>query len=250
MPTPLLTQNNRGKQPCGNPPTNPPTDTAKQNRSAMKVASNEKGSIWIGGIDKQGTTTQSVSLQSVDGEHQLSLDIDGPREGCTTSTSPGRFTVECGSNMKEAEESCAIEAKNGNISITASNGKIRLQATDIELCTVGEGGRKGNITLNSGENIIINAEKKFTVSASSYIKLCSAGDFECAANSVLSMYGSLFINITDSVRGKPAKNGSGQRELAKNGLPSASPSDVASLDRGAAAAQYAPGTSNVIAGGY
>ena len=45
--------------------------------------------------------------------------------------------------------------------------------------------------------------------------MASSGDFECAANSVMSIYGSLFNAITDAVKKKPAKNG-GQQELEKN----------------------------------
>ena len=108
-----------------------------------------------------------------------------------------------------------LEAKNGNIIIKASNGKIRMEATDIEMVTTGDGGGKGNIKINSGNDIIIHAEKKYLVTSGSYIKMASSGDFECAANSVMSIYGSLFNAITDAVKKKPAKNG-GQQELEKN----------------------------------
>ena len=120
-----------------------------------------------------------------------------------------------------------------------------MEATDIEMVTTGDGGGKGNIKINSGNDIIIHAEKKYLVTSGSYIKMASSGDFECAANSVMSIYGSLFNAITDSVTGKPAKNGSGQKERAKNNLPSASADTVASLDRGAPAAQYVPGTNQL-----
>ena len=49
---------------------------------------------------------------------------------------PGNFQVECGSANTE-EQDTMINAKNGNIDIIATNGKIRLQATDIELIAVG-----------------------------------------------------------------------------------------------------------------
>ena len=209
--TPIVQVNDRLRR---NPPTSPPTDTAKQNFTAQQYGNN-KGHIAFGKIHKQGDVTQGVSLNTPDGEHQLSLDIDGPREGWTCSTSPGNFQVECGSANKEEVDSLVLEAKNGNIIIKASNGKIRMEATDIEMVTTGDGGGKGNININSGNDIIIHAEKKYLVTSGSYIKIASSGDFECAANSVLSMYGSLFNAITDAVKKKPAKNG-GQKELEKN----------------------------------
>ena len=209
--TPIVQVNDRLRR---NPPTSPPTDTAKQNFSAQQYG-NSKGHLAFGKIHKQGDVTQGVSLNTPDGEHQLSLDIDGPRQGWTCSTSPGNFQVECGSANQEEVDSLVLEAKNGNIIIKASNGKIRMEATDIEMVTTGDGGGKGNIKINSGNDIIIHAEKKYLLTSGSYIKIASSGDFECAANSVMSIYGSLFNAITDAVKKKPAKNG-GQQELEKN----------------------------------
>ena len=209
--TPIVQVNDRLRR---DPPTSPLTDTAKQNFVAQQYG-NSKGHIAFGKIHKQGDVTQGVSLNVPDGEHQLSLDIDGPREGWTCSTSPGNFQVECGSANQEEVDSLVLEAKNGNIIIKASNGKIRMEATDIEMVTTGDGGGKGNIKINSGNDIIIHAEKKYLVTSGSYIKIASSGDFECAANSVMSIYGSLFNAITDAVKKKPAKNG-GQQELEKN----------------------------------
>jgi hypothetical protein len=74
--------------------------------------------------------------------------------------------------------------------------------------------------------------------------MCSAGDFETAANGVLSTYASLISNITDAVFGKPSKFG-GQRERQQNSLESASPATVASLDRGEPSQQYKPGTNEL-----
>jgi len=240
MSTPTTQVNTRG----GKGTTNPPTDTAKQNYTAQTIGKNEKGSVWIGPIHKQGDVTSAVVLRNEqDRTHQLCLDIDGERPGSTTSTSPGKLQMTCGDNMKEAEDSCLIEARNGNIIIKASNGKIRMEATDIEMVTTGEGETKGNVKITSSENIILNC-KKLQTNSSVYTKLCSAGDFETAANGVLSTYASLINSITDAVFGKPSKFG-GQKERQKNNLPSASDETVASLDRGAPSQKYVDGTNQL-----
>ena len=240
MSTPTTQVNTRG----GKGTTNPPTDTAKQNYTAQTIGKNEKGSVWIGPIHKQGDVTSAVVLRNEqDRTHQLCLDIDGERPGSTTSTSPGKLQLTCGDNMKEAEDSCLIEARNGNIIIKASNGKIRMEATDIEMVTTGEGETKGNVKITSSENIILNC-KKLQTNSSVYTKLSSAGDFETAANGVMSIYGSLFNAITDAVFGKPSKFG-GQKERQKNNLPSASDETVASLDRGAPSQKYVDGTNQL-----
>ena len=246
----VVKQNIRGKTKDGKQ-TSPPTDTAQQNYTSQTIGKNEKGSVWIGAIHKQGDNTSAVALRNEqDGEHQLCLDIGPDRRSTTTSTSPGKFQVDCGKYPwiedraeKEAMESCLIHAHNGNIVIKASNGKIRMEATDIEMCTTGAGSTKGNININASENIIIKC-KKLQTTSSVLTKMCSAGDFEQAANGVLSTYASLISSITDAVFGKPSKFG-GQLERQKNSLPSASEETVASLDRGAPTQQYVEGTNQL-----
>ena len=66
---------------AGRAPDDNPTDTAKQNYTEVGW-SNDKGSIRLGHVHKQGDVTAGVILQTPDAEHQLSLDIDGPRKGC------------------------------------------------------------------------------------------------------------------------------------------------------------------------
>jgi len=182
--------------------------SAKQNYTALKYGNNQ-GNIAFGQIHKQGDVTSSVMLETPDGEHQLSLDLDGERKGYTVSTSPGNFQVECGSAKEEAEDSMLLNAKNGNIVITATNGKIRLQGTDIELVAVGAGGAKGNIKMNATESIITES-KKFLVTAKSLYRIASPQTGEVVANGVLKLYGSIIRGVTDAVAVKDSKVG-GQR---------------------------------------
>ena len=211
----------------------PPTATAEKNYTSQTIGKNEKGSVWIGAISKDGATTSAVSMKNEqDGYHQLTLDI-GPDKlrSSTTSTSPGRLTLKCGMypwitgpdadkvrKEKEALDSCMIHAENGNIDIIASNGNIRMEATDIELVTKGEGEERGHLKLTIEETINVEC-KKLVTSSKVLTKLCSSGDFEEAASGVYSTFASLINNVTDAVQCKPSKFG-GQRERQKNSLPS------------------------------
>ena len=177
--------------------------SAKQNYTAIKYGNNQ-GSIAFGQIHKQGDVTSSVMLETPDGEHQLSLDLDGQRTGWTCSTSPGNFQVECGSANKEAEDSMVLNAKNGNIIIMSTNGKIRLQGTDIELVAVGEGGAKGNIKMNATESIVTES-KKFLVTAKSFYRIASPQTGEVVANGVLKLYSSIIRGVSDAVAVKDSK---------------------------------------------
>mgnify|MGYP001175701613 CR=1 FL=1 len=190
-----------------------PTEQAKQNYTEIGLG-NDKGSIKMGHVHKQGDVTSGIGLYTPDGEHQLSLDVDGKRKGWTIATGPGAFAVECGSKMKEEQNSVMVTAVNGDISIVATNGKIRLQGTDIELNAVGEGQAKGNIKLDATESIITNS-KKFLVSAKSLYKIASSQQAQIVANGALELYGNVIKGVTSAVQQKDVKT-SGFRKIFKS----------------------------------
>ena len=170
---------------------------------------NDHGSMHFGRIDRNGTVTAGVVLQAWDGRHQLSLDNDGERKGCTSSTSLANFQVRCGVDktlVTEAQDTLNLNAENGNILITANNGKIRLQGTDIELVAVGEGGAKGNIRMDATETVSINS-KKFLASASVFYRISSVGFAEISACCPLTIYGMMIQGVTASVAIKDSKVG-------------------------------------------
>ena len=156
-------------------------------------------------------------LQTPDAEHSFFMDMDGPRKGWTTSIGPGNFNVECGSANDEAQDSLILNAKNGNILITATNGKIRLQGTDIELVAIGDDDSKGSIKMEATENIITNS-KKLMMTAKQYYRIASPGIGEVIANSVLQMYGSVFRGVSDGCVFKNSKVGGQAYIIAQTAL--------------------------------
>ena len=81
-----------------------PTITAKQNYTAVKYG-NDKGSIKFGHIHKKGDVTAGVMLDTPDGRHQFSLDVDGQRKGWTSSTAAlrqGTWSLGAGSLRVES----------------------------------------------------------------------------------------------------------------------------------------------------
>ena len=191
-------------------------DGAKENYTEYEIK-NDKGSISLGSIDKNAGVTAGVSLNTPDGEHCFKLEIDGPRKGWTTSTGPGNFIVECGSAQEEAEDTIMINAKHGNINIVATDGKIRLQGTDIELVAVGSGDDKGNIKMEATESIITNS-KKLMLSAKAYYRIATPGIGEVVANAVLQMYGSVFRGVSDGCVFKNSKVGGQAYIVAQTAL--------------------------------
>ena len=185
-----------------------PNDTAKINYTETGYG-NDHGSIRFGHLDDKAEVTAGVQLSGKDGRHQLTLDNDGIRKGSTTSTSLANFSLRCGVDknlVTEAQDTLALEAENGNIIITASNGKIRLQGSDIEIIAVGEGGSKGNIRIDATETIQMNSKKQFFNSVIMF-RISTIGIGEISANTVLTMYGSMIRGVTDAVYHKDSKVG-------------------------------------------
>ena len=170
----------------------------KKTYTANCIGSNDHGSVTLGHLHKPGDVIADVLIQASDGRHSIVLDKDGPRKACTQITAPGRISIMSGEDREEAEDTLMIFAKNGNIDIIARNGKIRMQATDIHLIATGEGGSKGNITMDASENIKMES-KKVLITAKTFMKLASPGNIEMAANSGMKIYASIIREITDAV---------------------------------------------------
>lgn len=188
-------------------------NTAKQNYTAVRYG-NDHGSINFGHIHKQGDVTADVMIQASDSRQSIILDKDGPRKGCTQITSPGRISIESGTDKEESEDTLFIHSWNGNIVINASNGKLRLQGTDVEIIAVGEGGSKGNVRIKASESIELDSNKILINAKSSY-KLASSGSAEIAANGGMSIYASIIRGVTDAVANRDSKCG-GQVIQRKN----------------------------------
>ena len=104
---------------------------------------------------------------------------------------------------------------NGDIIITAHNGKIRMVGTDIELVAIGEGGSKGHIKCSATETFTVHKTKKIILDSKSLTKITTGGIMWMAANSCMKIYSSIIRGVTDAVAIKEAKNG-GQRFCKEN----------------------------------
>ena len=185
------------------------SSTAKKNYTEVGLG-NDLGHIKFGHINQKGDVTMGVCVGvgregSDDSRHQLSFELDGKRKGFTTLTTPTQFRVECGRNCKEEENALNITAQNGDISIAALNGKIRLSATCIEINATGEGSSKGLVKVDATESVKVST-KKLLVNTSTIYKFVSTGTGEIVANTALKMYASIVKGVTDAVKVKDSKN--------------------------------------------
>ena len=179
--------------------------TAHSNYTAQRIG-NDHGNIKFGHIHKDAGTTSGVLLETSDSLHHITLDKAGERKGHTISVSPGDTVIEAGEKNTVDQTTIFINAVNGDICLVASNGKIRMQADDIEMIANGGGGNKGNIRLRAVENIETKS-KKLLMDASNFYKLVTPGYAELCANSGMIIYSSLIRGVTDAVALKDSKVG-------------------------------------------
>ena len=177
--------------------------TSKSNYTAVQYG-NDHGQVSFGKVHKDGGTTSACMIQGKDGRHQFSMDEDGERPGWTTLTSPGAIQFKCGMDLKEEQEGIFFNAENGDIDIIATNGKIRMQANDIELVSIGGGTDSGHIKMTASESITMDA-KKINATAKNLLRLSSPAICELIANGRLKFISSVITTATDGCKLKDSK---------------------------------------------
>ena len=156
------------------------------------------GMIQFGSLSPDGDVTSSVELKGLDGRHFLSLDEDGVREGWTVMNSPGATMIHTGEDLAAVEEGSdppegicekeafVILAKNGDIQLKAANGKIRMEAHDIEMVATGQPPDHGRVEINGYESIKLDS-KNITIDGKQSYKIVSTG--------ILTLSGLLGVHI-------------------------------------------------------
>ena len=206
----------------GNFTSTPPTrhlnrdkGSGETNYSACTY-SNVHGAMQIGVIDQVAACTAAMKLQGFDGRQQFSMDKTGPRKGYTTSVSPTNFQLGCGYDKDKKDETAMIYAENGNLNIIAGNGKILIQACDIEFVAKGKEG-EGNIVFSSNDSIVFKDCKKFQVTASELWKIATPKDGFAVANGQLKIISKVIRGITVGCSLKDGKFGD-QKAYMENAI--------------------------------
>ena len=188
--------------------------TAHSNYTKQRIG-NDQGNLKLGHVHKDAGTTSGVLLETSDALHHITLERAGQRKGHTISVSPGDTVIEAGEKNTVDQTTIFINAVNGDICLVASNGKIRMQADDIEMIANGGDGNNGNISLTAGENIFTDS-KKFLVTAKNFYKIVTPGYGEIVANSGMTLYASLIRGVTDACALKDSKVGGQAIQKANN----------------------------------
>ena len=138
-----------------------------------QVWSAMNGAITFGKLSPKGDVTSSVHIQALDGRHFMSFDEDGERTGYTLMSAPGSTFIHSGEDLEREQEAVFILAKNGDIHLKATNGKIKLEALDIELIANGNA-PQGVLWAKANETLKLDS-KNVTIDGKQSCKIMTSG---------------------------------------------------------------------------
>lgn len=156
------------------------------------VGSNNDGEIWFGSISAdnqlQGVYINNMAVP----RHYIELASTGApgRRYGTMVRCPGSFQVKAGENLESQMNGIYMDTANGDVTILAKRGKIKLAAVGIELVATGDH-KDGNIQLSATGSKIIGNANTITMSATKYGRYFSDDTVDIIGKSILNIYGGL-----------------------------------------------------------
>ena len=165
---------------------------------------NEHGEIRFGHIIKEKQFGYYVRTGDDGGRHYIRMrtngDVKQGQKGSTNFHSPGSFTINCGEDVrgvKSADGSKVVNppafnllAQNGDVTISAPQGTIKLVAQNIELIAEGNDGPNGNIILDSNEKIKLTSPD-IEVNSSVATKIVSENTVNLVGSGIMNVYGGM-----------------------------------------------------------
>lgn len=164
------------------------------------VKSHPYGNLEMGQECLDGVIT-GIGLQSFNAIHYIHLDSTGVRAGWTLMRNPGVFEIKCGDTVDPDSTAIDIEALNGNINLTANNGRIILRAKDIDILANGEDNTRGHIKIEANQDIKCKAMGFFDLEANNGYRLYTPSIGRIIANSQL-------FHISNFIKGLTAASAS------------------------------------------
>ena len=167
-----------------------------------------EGEIKFGHIHTDNVVSACMLRSGFTHKHYITLDGPGGedfRTHSTTCRSPGAFQVKAGDGVPDEQPGIFLDAVNGDIVIRAANGRIRLEAIDIDLRANGSDGNRGNIIIDANDAAIMKGQV-IDVNAKASAKFFSEKSVEVSGTTVTNIYGG-FIDMADGATSlKGSKN--------------------------------------------
>ena len=179
------------------------------------------GELQFGHIHKDNNQSAVMLRSGHDFLHYISMDSSGTkgaRKNSTICRSSGPFKIEAGDECKitkdnqENQAGIEMDAVSGDIILRAPQGKIRIEAQDIELVANGYNGRTGYIALDSNEKVIIKS-KSVDIRATETARFFSENKLDVIGNAIMNIYGGLVDMADGATSIKGSKTGPSSTEV-------------------------------------
>ena len=122
-------------------------------------------------------------------EHYMQFMSTGTMAGGTINRCPGVYQIWCGNNPV-TNVSFVLNAVDGDIIIRAPNGRIMMEAKNIDIRANGDSNKSGFVNIDANEKVIIRS-KNIEFNASSVAKFFSSGLCEIVGKNTLNFAGGL-----------------------------------------------------------
>jgi len=171
---------------------------------------NKDGELKFGHIHNDNEISAFMVRSGSDTRHYMSMDATGNegRKGGTINRCPGTYQIKCGddvtSDPEDGKPAFYVECVNGDIIFSATRGRIKFQAENIEFLANGGDNKNGVITIKSNEKVEI-ISKNVEVNATSVAKFFSSGTCKVVGNAILDIYGGLSACATGASKIKKSK---------------------------------------------
>lgn len=183
---------------------------------------NKDAEIKFGHIHDDNEISSFSIRSGADPRHYMTMDATGSteqgRKGGTINRCPGTYQIKCGDDVRSGSTdgmpAFYVECKNGDIIFSATRGRIKFQAENIEFLAKGADNKNGIITLQANEKVEIQS-KNVEINATSVAKFFSSNTCKIVGNAVLDLYGGLSACATGAAKIKKSKYG-GTAETENN----------------------------------
>jgi len=175
----------------------------KRNYHAHRKGTKDSETIR-GHVHNDNVLSAYMVRSGYDYRHYITLDSDAHRTGWTIIRCPGAFNLKAGDDIPYDKNSIYFEAINGDIVLRAKNGRIKLDAENIDLLAEGTKNNAGVINLESNEEINLKT-KNVKIDADSVAKFFSSGSMQIVADASMDIYAGLADCATSSQKIKKSK---------------------------------------------
>jgi hypothetical protein len=180
--------------------------------------SNRFGALTLGTLNLAGQggleadVLSGIGLQAANSLHYMQMENDGPRKGWTVNRTPGVWELKCADSVKEGEIGAYMHVENGDLVLKAPNGRIRLQAVDIDLRADGYNQKTGVINIDSNNEVKITTET-FKVKSENGISLFSPQAIDIVSNTAMNLASNFVGGFTSAAAQFGAKAFPGTKQV-------------------------------------